>query len=55
MGTEELRAHGINYMKGLGKIIDAMEDDKRLTETVKKVASIHKAKGVHKYHVDVRK
>ncbi|TMS38185.1 hypothetical protein L596_004961 [Steinernema carpocapsae] len=47
----ELRRHATVYMKGLRTIIDAMDDDTKLTASLKRIAKAHIKWNIHKSHL----
>uniref|UniRef100_A0A1I7YVA0 GLOBIN domain-containing protein n=1 Tax=Steinernema glaseri TaxID=37863 RepID=A0A1I7YVA0_9BILA len=51
MCAPELRRHAQVYMKGLRTIIDAMDDDAKLTASLKRIAKAHIKWNIHKSHL----
>ncbi|KAK0390209.1 hypothetical protein QR680_019433 [Steinernema hermaphroditum] len=53
MYAPELRRHAQVYMTGLRTIIDAMDDDAKLTASLKRIAKAHIKWNIHKSHLMV--
>ncbi|KAK0398593.1 hypothetical protein QR680_002659 [Steinernema hermaphroditum] len=51
MCAPELRRHAQVYMTGLRTIIDAMDDDAKLTASLKRIAKAHIKWNIHKSHL----
>ncbi|KAK0390208.1 hypothetical protein QR680_019433 [Steinernema hermaphroditum] len=51
MYAPELRRHAQVYMTGLRTIIDAMDDDAKLTASLKRIAKAHIKWNIHKSHL----
>lgn len=53
MSSSDLRAFAATYMKGLKSIIETMDDEAKLGETIRRIAAKHVTHNVTMHHVQV--